>query len=362
MYMPQPNKVITRNPAHDYGESVQAEPQVQPQAEKQAEPTQVKPEDRPQDELARTAQALVDQLGQEQSTNEKLQNSQFMQLLRGLGEGSVVVQEGTGAREAGQEVGDGAKFVASNGGNWASSFLGGAPAAAATATAMAQPQSTLGTEQDPYLDQFQAALTMNDGRNRVHFDPAAPMQGSMMPRDLNEAVQHRTAMPSSSATWEESLEDDEYDDYDTEALRNFNGGHIAEPEVGVSNASREDWDALQAWDDEMRTGTEEPYLFHSANPYALGSPIMRELSPTTMVSLLALFMILQLTAPGRARARGSSPAGAARRVRMDRAGPQAAGERARGRGDPRSRKGDRARPRRARRLSRSGSQLHERGA
>lgn len=241
----------------------------------------------PQDELARTAQALVEQLGTEHGTNEKLNSSQFVQLLRGLGEGSVVVQDGSGKVVDGQEdVTEGAKFVsASNGGDWASAFLDAGASSTATAnisgeqTGLNSPNyevhpPTLEMGQDAWAEQFQAALTMSDGnRNKsVHF--------SGVPRTLDEARAHQTANPTTTSSWEERMEEDD-DDFDTEALQNFNGPKIAEAPQTVGDI--ENWTGLQTdWEQEFGDETEQPYLFHSANPYALGSPIVREMSPTTM--------------------------------------------------------------------------------
>jgi hypothetical protein len=293
MYAQPPPMAMQQPPTHVLNNPQFAPvPPVPVQAEPQVQQEQPQHENRPQDELARTAQALVDQLGQEHSTNDKLHNSQFVQLLRGLGEGSVVVKEGTGAVEDGQEVGDGAKFVAANGGgDWASAFLNGDLTQADGETSMDSPvydrSHQHAFEQDLWANEIQPALTMSDGASRfnksVHFDSAAPMMGSMMPRDLNEAMQHQTAKPGAAGLWEETMEDDD-DQFDTEALRQFNGPRVAADPTGVATSQHESWDELQSWDEGYATAhVEEPYLFHSANPYALGSPIVRELSPTTMV-------------------------------------------------------------------------------
>lgn len=331
MYHPPPN-VITPNPQYfrQPPPTPALEQKAQEQVVQQERPAEAQqnaqaPLSGPDDELARTARALVDQLGQEDQlqTNEKLNNSQFVQLLRGLGTGSVVVQEGTGEVAEGEEVGDGAKFVAaSSGGDWASAFIGSEGGATTTfdpvTVPITQPITSIPTEapvktgymtpnyeshpptleigQDAWSQQFQAALTMSDGAERlqarrksVHFDEDQVMPG--MPYDLAEAQQHTTAIPGATSMWEEGIsglavDEDLDDDFDTEMLQHFNGMPRVASESAYGPAAHEGWGVLQdGWEEQVGAvhgPTAEPYLFHTSNPYALGSPIVRELSPTTM--------------------------------------------------------------------------------
>jgi peroxin-5 len=56
-------------------------------------------------------------------------------------------------------------------------------------------------------------------------------------------------------------------------------------QTGQTTSDREGWDELTApWYAEAyaQETQSQPYLFHQANPYAMGAPIVRELSPTTM--------------------------------------------------------------------------------
>ncbi|BEI91119.1 uncharacterized protein CcaverHIS019_0311890 [Cutaneotrichosporon cavernicola] len=273
MYQPQPVYQQPPTLMHPAPQKAVPLPPTQVPQEPAQQQEQPRQGERPHDELARTAQALVDQLDKEElGQNQKLAESQFVRLLRGLGDGSVVVQEGSSAAKEGTEVGEGAKFVDSNGGgDWASAFLdsGSAPQTmqqAATATG-----------------EFQTALTMNDDvtglrrRKSVHFDE--PTFVSAVPSTLEEAQNMTaTAVPGASTSWEEDLTDD----FNDEAFMQYNGRmpQIAE-QTGQTTSDREGWDELTAsWYDQDTAP--QPYLFHQANPYAMGAPIVRELSPTTM--------------------------------------------------------------------------------
>lgn len=265
---PPPQKAVPQPPVQE------AAPQrVEPQLPSQA----------PDDELARTAQALVDQLDKESlSSNSKLAGSQFVKLLRGLGDGSVVVQDGTGAVKEGTEVSDGAKFVSTTGGDWASDFVTteGAPLQG-TVTPNYEVHALNHENGQDWADQIQAALTMNDGtvpvarRKSVHFDE--PTVG--VPRNLEEALQSDTAVPGSGAMWEDGL-----DDFDDEAFIQFNGPRVAEPET--ADPSQQTWGLNQDELEMYEEKSDQPYLFHRANPYTLGAPIEREMSPTTMVGAI----------------------------------------------------------------------------
>lgn len=276
----------------------------------------------PQDELARTAQALVDQLDKESmSNNSKLAGSQFVKLLRGLGDGSVVVKDGTGAVKEGTEVSDGAKFVSTAGGDWANDFVAEVPMGTQT------PNYEVHSEQmgPGWAEQIQAALTMDDAgrpvarRKSVHFDE--PTVG--VPRNLEEAMQSHTAVPGVGASWEDPGMEEEWDD---EEFIHFNGPRVAEAPAGPSE--QEAWGIDQEEMDKYEDRTDEPYLFHRANPYTLGAPIEREMSPTTMVG----GGLDQVLTTGRAGARSSSAAGSTGCGRVAGAGFEAAGERARGGG------------------------------
>lgn len=295
--MPQPMSMYQPQPVFQ-----QAPPLMHPAPQKAVPlpPTQVAQEptqqqeqplqgDRPHDELARTAQALVDQLDKEElGQNQKLAESQFVRLLRGLGDGSVVVQEGSGAAKEGTEVGEGAMFVDSNGGgDWASAFLDNAAPQTTHQPSMSGGEFQVHTgardTARPFAD-FQTALTMNDGvmgqrRKSVHFDE--PSVASGVPSTLEEAQNMTaTSVPGATTSWEEDLSDD----FNDEAFMQYNGRmpQVAE-QTGQTTSDREGWDELTAPWYAQDTGP-QPYLFHQANPYAMGAPIVRELSPTTMVS------------------------------------------------------------------------------
>ncbi|KAL1408810.1 hypothetical protein Q8F55_005624 [Vanrija albida] len=224
----------------------------------------------PNDVLARTAQDLVDSLTPETlAENEKLANSQFISLLRGLGDGSVVVDEGRAATVEGSEITEGAKFVQSGGGgDWAAAFNLGASTSASRAPVEAHASST---------------ILMNDGvptqtarPKSVHFDDP---QSYGVPRDLGEALaQTSTAVPGAGLEWEEDLEDD----FDNDLLQHFSGPQRVAEERYDGIGMHEKWASLAHDWDNWDTAPVEPYAFHSANPYTLGAPIVRELSPTTM--------------------------------------------------------------------------------
>jgi peroxin-5 len=300
MYQPQP--VFQQAPPlmHPAPQKAVPLPPTQAPQEPQQQQEQPRQGPQPQDELARTAQALVDQLDKEElGQNQKLAESQFVRLLRGLGDGSVVVQEGSSAAKEGTEVGDGAKFVDANGGgDWASAFLdsGSAPQTTqqpATSTGEFQVHTGARDTARPFAD-FQTALTMNDGgmmfngsmgqrRKSVHFDEPAVVSG--VPSTLEEAQNMTaTSVPGAQTSWEEDLSDD----FNDEAFMQYNGRmpQVAE-QTGQTTSDREGWDELTApWYAEAyaQETQSQPYLFHQANPYAMGAPIVRELSPTTMVS------------------------------------------------------------------------------
>ncbi|GMK53494.1 hypothetical protein CspeluHIS016_0100800 [Cutaneotrichosporon spelunceum] len=274
MYQPQPvfqqHQPPLMHPAPQKAVPLPPTQTTQEPAQQQEQPG---PGERPQDELARTAQALVDQLDKEElGQNQKLAESQFVRLLRGLGDGSVVVQEGSSAAKEGAEVGEGAKFVDANGGgDWASAFLDSGSTSQTT------------QERETATGEFQTALTMNDGGMRqqrksvnVHFDEPAIVSG--VPSTLEEAQNMTaTAVPGASTSWEEDLTDD----FNDEAFMQYNGRmpQIAE-QTGQTVSDREGWDELTAW--YGQDTAPQPYLFNQANPYAMGAPIIRELSPTTM--------------------------------------------------------------------------------
>ncbi|TXT10614.1 hypothetical protein VHUM_02119 [Vanrija humicola] len=248
--------------------------------------------EQPNDLLARTAQDLVDSLTPETlAENEKLANSQFMSLLRGLGDGSVVVDEGKAQTVEGSEITEGAKFVQSGGGgDWAAAFNAGASTSASRAPVEAQasvsrsPTFASTSTQDAWAENIQNAILMNDGvptqtarPKSVHFDEP---QSYGVPRDLAEALgQTSTAVPGAGLEWEEDLEDD----FDTEALQHFAGPPRVENRMDSGGIGmHEKWASLAHDWDNWDTAPIEPYAFHSANPYTLGAPIVRELSPTTM--------------------------------------------------------------------------------
>lgn len=229
--------------------------------------------DIPQDELARTAQALVDQLKEENlmKSDPKLANSEFVRLLRGLGSGDIKVQEGDQNAVGDEVVGDGAKFVNSAGADWAADFM--------STEDFGKSASEAGLQQT-WERGVQDNIAMRDGmgatqqrRKSVHFDEDKPMVAD-------------THVAGAGQDWEEQLDDD---DFDTELLRHFNGGprvHETQPTIAETQQN-EMWEHAETdWDEMIRQHSQPPapeeYLFHRSNPYANGGPIVREMSPTTM--------------------------------------------------------------------------------
>lgn len=231
--------------------------------------------DIPQDELARTAQALVNQLKEENlmKSDPKLANSEFVRLLRGLGSGDIKVQEGEQTAVGDEVVGDGAKFVNSAGADWAADFM---------STEVFGKNESEASQQRTWERGVQDNIAMRDGmgmaatqqrRKSVHFDEDKPVVAD-------------THVAGAGQDWEEQIDDD---DFDTELLRHFNGGprvHETAPTV-AETAQNEMWEHAETdWDEMIRQHSQpaapEEYLFHRSNPYANGGPIVREMSPTTM--------------------------------------------------------------------------------
>lgn len=294
MHHPQPEPFLMHPPPPP-PQVLQQAPQVPVTA---TAPPAASTKDQPNDLLARTAQDLVDSLTPETlAENEKLANSQFISLLRGLGDGSVVVDEGKAQTVEGSEITEGAKFVQSGGGgDWAAAFNLGASTSASRAPVEAHasvsrsPTFASTSTQDAWAENIQSTILMNDGiptqaarPKSVHFDEP---QSYGVPRDLEEALARTsTAVPGAGLQWEEDLEDD----FDTEALQHFAGAPRTEQHMDSGGIGmHEQWASLAHDWDNWDTAPIEPYAFHSANPYTLGAPIVRELSPTTMVSVQPL--------------------------------------------------------------------------
>ncbi|WWD19889.1 hypothetical protein CI109_104358 [Kwoniella shandongensis] len=288
-----------------------------------------------QDLLSRTARTFVDDLEHSSeilSSNPKLAQSKFMTLLRGLGDGGLVVDEGEAIN--GEEVGEGAKLVGrstNTTANWAGDFLleetsaqgqvrNEEPATTAQLEEIARmspyPQ---GQKVYPALDSWMSALpahsmsgsAMNDAkiawdqqfrdqealvqsnenvsqrtipqrRKSVHFtESSSEHERSGVPKNLEEALASATSIPGAGQSWaEDGMFDD--GDFDEETFAAFNGTMRQAPEPVSGVGAREGWGDLQSdWEQFQRTepGSKglrgmgrgdkvERYLFQSRNPYA----------------------------------------------------------------------------------------------
>ena len=264
-----------------------------------------------QEVLARTAQSFVDELAGADdmlAANPKLAGSNFMALIRGLGQRDVVVEDGP-VTTSGDEVSEGAKFVqrSTGGADWAGNFLGESSTEASQVSLAGVPSTSNGlasgsfAKQNPVVPadrwhvmdswqrQFdgQQNITMveqrptldlvGQRRKSVHFDDAL---GTGVPSSLEEASNARTSIPHASSDWEE----DDLDAFDHDTFMAYNGEmrKTQSPRIGVG--ALEGWGGMQQdWDDfqrsepgsarsrGMRMGDSvERYPFQSGNPYTSG--------------------------------------------------------------------------------------------
>jgi peroxin-5 len=261
--------------------------------------------------LARTARDLVNDLDTSSEIlrdNPKLAQSQFMQLMRGLGNGEVVVEDGK-ARINGEEINEGAKFVSRPAGDWASAFVA-APAKEDFQQVRTLPatldmptfeermrfgQDTMYTDQSAITHPTEAEAHRPGGMRRksVHFDEADMSQalGSGVPNNLEEALRSSTSIPGMQASWEGGLD---FDDFDETSFMNYNGQLRQSTDDPKGVGQVENWGGLQRdWEDFQRSnpmvkgGQTDRYLFQTRNPYASmaeDADLGRE-SPTLKVSL-----------------------------------------------------------------------------
>jgi len=270
----------------------------------------------PQELLARTARDLVNDLDASSEIlrdNPKLAQSQFMQLMRGLGNGEVMVEDGK-ASVNGEEIGQGAKFVSRPGADWASAFIDqGTSQRGEEPVHLARTLPALAGE--PVFEERmrfgngalypdQSSITHptemteqrpeNQRRKSVHFDDAEMMEsmGSGVPNNLEEAMRASTSIPGVSSAWEDGGLD--LDDFDETSFMNFSGQLRQGTEATTGVGQREnwgglqkDWDAFQQADPRIKaSGQMDRYLFQSRNPYGqMGDDAdMGRESPTLKVS------------------------------------------------------------------------------
>jgi peroxin-5 len=277
----------------------------------------------PQELLARTARNLVNDLNASSEIlrdNPKLAQSQFMELMRGLKNGEVVVEDGK-ARINGEEVGEGAKFVSRPVGDWASAFVDeGSQRQGGEEVHIARTLPALHGEplfeermrfQQDGLYPDQDAITHpaeqrpdSQRRKSVHFDDTETTEslGMGVPNNLEEAMRTSTSIPGVSSAWEDGGLD--LDDFDETSFMNYNG-HLRqglESQNGVGQqenwgAMQRDWEEFQRADPSITSrGQMDRYLFQSRNPYAVvGDADMGRESSTLKVSHQTPRSRLQLT-------------------------------------------------------------------
>jgi peroxin-5 len=286
----------------------------------------------PQDLLSRTANSLITDLDNSNILNDnpKLAQSQFMQLMRGLGGGAVVVQEGEVTDNA-EQIGASATFMpratdtSAGTADWASAFLSDAIAGPSSQTNItaAQPRiRTRGAEgggryhnvqfpdQDSILmpsdsvhSQSQAQgqeenynqedSATRQRRKSVHFnenDISQPSySSSSVPNNLSEALSHQASIPGATSQWQESGLDDPDGEFDMESFMQFNGPMSLKPSqdsrIGVGDMEgwgelQSDWEAHERSEARLAASTTtramgnvlgqdggEMYLFQARNPY-----------------------------------------------------------------------------------------------
>ena len=287
-----------------------------------------------QEVLARTARELVNDLDASSDLlreNPKLADSQFMQLMRGLGGGGVIVQDEQ-VPASGDQVGEGAKFVERAGApDWASAFVD-SPSQQTNHHTMHQARTlpALVNEPDFYERQRmgleasfpdQDAITQagpstrpgSQRRKSVHFDEDMQVnERSGVPNTLEEAMRSSTSIPGTSSQWQEEGLD--LEDFDETAFMNYNG-HLrqsGDTRIGVGDMEgwgemQKDWDQFQREEASMQgaSGQTERYLFQSRNPYAAmaGDADMGRESPTFKASSIELrYHMVELTGTGSTRA------------------------------------------------------------
>lgn len=271
-----------------------------------------------QELLARTARELVGDLDASADLlrdNPKLANSEFMQLMRGLDRGEVVVQDES-IPATGDAVGEGAKLVERNPtADWASAFVDSRPTSqqqpaephqARTLPAMVGEPDFYERQRMRWEASFpdQDAITQAGPSTRlgaqrpksVHFDEntALDSERSTVPNNLQEALRSSTGVAGTSSHWEESGLD--LDDFDETAFMNFNGPlrQSADTRIGVGDMEswgemQRDWEELQKQDPTLQhsqAAVGDRYLFQTRNPYAAmsGDADMGRESPTLKVS------------------------------------------------------------------------------
>ncbi|KAK8853461.1 hypothetical protein IAR55_004168 [Kwoniella newhampshirensis] len=287
-----------------------------------------------QDLLSRTARTFVDDLEHSSdilSANPKLAQSKFMELLRGLGAGGLMVDEGEAV--PGDGVGEGAKLVGrgpSTAADWAGDHMNGhetihsqardeqlsSPSALQDVARMSPyprgekvypslnswmsalpahtvPQGVLPEISFAWDKQFrdQEALIQStesleqravpQRRRSVHFTepPLDQLERSGVPNNLEEGLASQISIPGAGWSWgEDGMVDD---DFDEETFAAFNGTLRQAHESRLGVGSTEGWGELQSdWERFQRKepGSKglrgmgrgdrtERYLFQSRNPY-----------------------------------------------------------------------------------------------
>ncbi|WWC95110.1 hypothetical protein V866_001962 [Kwoniella sp. B9012] len=278
-----------------------------------------------QDILAQTAQTFVDELEGSDGilkANPKLAQSNFISLLRKVGNGNVVIDEGK--QTYGDDIGEGANLVErgtlmeraedilendkSVGAmyNWANSFnaafpeqklrmknnennISSAPPMSYINGAIPSldrydtpsPAPNLRTNWESSFQDQEALIrsSENASRKSVHFDSDVDLSSaSGVPKTLEEALRHATSIPGMGASWEEEGLD--LDDFNDEVFMGYNGMMKTVPTTDVNKGVGNDqsWGQLQNdWENFQRTepakqqlrgmGVDDRYLFQRKNPY-----------------------------------------------------------------------------------------------
>jgi hypothetical protein len=230
-------------------------PEIAQRQEQREQHTQV-----PDTELANAAASLLATMSAnaQASSNPKLANSQFMQLMKEFASGDKIVD--------GDEVLDGGK---------------------GKGKATAGPSWT-----DEFERSLQSSLTGHLSNQMSEMDSAMSL-GSGVPSTLEEALNHRaTAVPGASANWEDAT----FDADELETFLHYNGAQ----QVDTTQQPKPEWTQLQdAWDtfevgpgaiggvrqvDGLENGR---YLFQSRNPHLSDAAARQDLDTSYQVSYLS---------------------------------------------------------------------------
>ncbi|RXK36555.1 hypothetical protein M231_06165 [Tremella mesenterica] len=249
--------------------------------------------------LSQTARHFTDDLGSSDIfiNNPKLAQSQFLELLRAVGEEKVVVKEGLPA-EGLDEIGEGGKFVERSTTGWAGEFLESSNTASSStapsrlshqAMENGQTQASVPESSREWGAQYpdQEAITQRGlSSKNVHFEDTESAYSRGVPSTLMDALSSATSVPGQQKSWEETDVVDSLD-IDEEAFFTFNGPRQQARSHTIGVGDIEGWGEMQRSLESLETQAQsglgkraqDHYLFQAQNPYSSRSTHILD-SPT----------------------------------------------------------------------------------